>query len=144
MATEAPDGPQAPVASDDPTSAPADQVLVPIEPSRDPIQHPVKDWRVMWSGDGRLLAQWIADGNSAVWGRLSVLAVGQDGDLLGPAVLTPTAAKRGFNLASNRIAWVAPADDSASGELRLRVWGSAGVHDVHVKPVESTGVVAAF
>ena len=98
----------------------------------------------MWSSDGRLLAEWVRDENSRIWGRLSVLAVTSDGRLAPGPLLMPTAAKRGFNLATNRVAWVAPREDALNGELRLRVWGAAGVHDVRVKPLDSTGVVAAF
>jgi hypothetical protein len=143
-ATDSVSGPLAPVESENPSGPVTDRRLIAIEPDRDPIQHSVTDWRVQWSADGRMLAQWIADESSKVWGRLSVIAIGQDGGLLAPAILTPTAAKRGFNLASNRVAWVAPSEDSLSGDLRLRVWGAAGFHDVHVKPTDSAGVVAAF
>ena len=135
--------PRAPIASEMPPAA-GDQRLTPVEPGRDALQHPVIDWRVMWSDDGSLLAQWISDGSDQEWGRLSLLAVDGAGDFAATPLLASTLAKRGFNLAANRIAWVAPTADSPSGELRLRVWGATGVHDVHVKPLDSTGVVAAF
>ena len=98
----------------------------------------------MWSTEGHLLAEWVRDETSRVWGHLSVLAVASDGRLASTPLLTPTAAKRGFNLATNRVAWVAPREDSLNGELRLRFWGAAGVHDVRVNPLNTTGVVAAF
>ena len=135
--------PRAPIETAAPVQVYGPTLLMPIEPHRDPLQQSVTEWRVMWSSDGRLLAEWIGDDSDNVWGNLSVIAVANDGTL-GSALLTPTAAKRGFNLSSNRVAWVAPRDDSATGELRLRVWGAAGVHDVRVKPLDTTGVVAAF
>ncbi len=135
--------PRAPIETDTPAAVGSDDVLTPIEPERDPLQHAITDWRVMWSPDGRLLAEWVGDEPNGDWGRLSVVSVARDG-ALGSPLLSPTAAKRGFNLTPNRVAWVAPRDNFASGELRLRVWGAAGVHDVRVKPLDSTGVVAAF
>jgi hypothetical protein len=140
---EAPQTPRAPIATDAPVDVDGPNLLTPIEPHRDPLQQSVTEWRVMWSADGQLLAEWVGDSQTNDWGKLSVMSVANDGTL-GSTVLMPTAAKRGFNLSSNRIAWVAPRDDSANGELRLRVWGEAGVHDVRVKPLDTTGVVAAF
>ena len=139
----APGTPRAPIVTDAPVVVDGFTGLTPIDPKRDPLQHSVTDWRVMWSSDGRLLAEWVSDQGGDVWGRLSVMAVTNEGTV-GSTLLTPTTAKRGFNLASNRVAWVAPREDSSTGELRLRVWGAAGVHDVRVKPLDSTGVVAAF
>jgi hypothetical protein len=139
-----PPTPRAPVETDAPPAEASDARLTPIEPLRDPLQHGVTDWRVMWSADGHLLAEWVRDETSRVWGRLSVLAVAGDGRLAATPLLNPTAAKRGFNLATNRVAWVAPREDSVNGELRLRVWGATGVRDVRVRPLDSTGVVAAF
>jgi len=135
--------PRAPIETDAPATVDSDEVLTPIEPDRDPLQHAITDWRVLWSSDGRLLAEWVGDEPNADWGSLSVVSVARDG-ALGSPLLSPTAAKRGFNLTPNRVAWVAPRDNFSSGELRLRVWGAAGVHDVRVKPLDSTGVVAAF
>jgi hypothetical protein len=139
----APGTPRAPIVTDAPVVVDGFTASTPIDPKRDPLQHSVTDWRVMWSSDGRLLAEWVSDQGGDVWGRLSVMAVTNEGTV-GSTLLTPTTAKRGFNLASNRVAWVAPREDSSTGELRLRVWGAAGVHDVRVKPLDSTGVVAAF
>jgi hypothetical protein len=135
--------PRAPIETDAPAAVDSEDALTPIEPERDPLQHAIIDWRVMWSPDGRLLAEWVGDEPNGDWGRLSVVSVARDG-ALGSPLLSPTIAKRGFNLTPNRVAWVAPRDNLAAGELRLRVWGAAGVHDVRVKPLDSTGVVAAF
>jgi WD40-like Beta Propeller Repeat len=134
------------IATDAPTPRPLDKRLVPIEPGRDPLQHPVTDWRVLWSIDGRVLGLWIGDvAPATAWGHLSVLSVDLQGSLdrVTP-ILGSTLAKRGFNLGTNRVAWVAPLEGAPSGELRLRMWTGGVVSDVRVKPLESTGVVAAF
>jgi hypothetical protein len=135
---------RAPIASEAPTPTPLDSRLNPIDPARDPLQHPVTDWRVLWSADGRQLGEWTSDSAGSVWGQLTVLAVGTDGRLAGTPMLAATPATRGFNLTTNRVAWVAPLVGQRAGELRLRVWGPAGAHDVRVRPLDSTGVVAAF
>lgn len=144
--TAQPARPRAPIATDAPTPRPLNRRLVPIEPGRDPLQHPVTDWRVLWSIDGRVLGLWIGDVAAATaWGHLSVLSVDLQGNLdrVTP-ILGSTLAKRGFNLGTNRVAWVAPLEGAPSGELRLRMWTGGVVSDVRVKPLESTGVVAAF
>jgi hypothetical protein len=129
----------------EPSPQTGDRRLVAIEPARDPLRHPVIDWRVLWADDTSVLGVWIGDFEGTVWGHLTVLSVDPQGrlDLLTPVVGT-TLAKRGFNLGSNRVAWVAPRDGAVSGELRLHMWSGDVVRDVRVRPLESTGVVAAF
>lgn len=138
---------RASIATDAPTPRPLDKRLTPIEPDRDPLQHPVTDWRALWSADGRVLGLWLGDiSPTTVWGHLTVLSVDLQGRLdRATPILGSTLAKRGFNLGTNRVAWVAPLREGApSGELRLRMWNGDVVNDVRVKPLESTGVVAAF
>ena len=143
--TATPQRPRAPIATDSPTPRPLDERLTPIEPERDVLQHPVTDWRVMWSADARTLGLWIGDVPSTVWGHLTVLSLDLQGRLdHESAILGSTLAKRGFTLGSNRVAWVAPLGSSPSGELRLRMWNGDSVREVRVRPVQSTGVVAAF
>jgi hypothetical protein len=134
------------IATEAATPRPLDRRLVAIEPGRDPLQHPVTDWRVLWSIDGRVLGLWIGDVDpTTAWGHLSVLSVDLQGSLdRAMPILGSTLAKRGFNLGTNRVAWVAPLEGAPSGELRLRMWSGGVVSDVRVKPLESTGVVAAF
>lgn len=137
--------PEPPIATDMPTPRPLDARLVAIEPDRDWLRHPVTDWRAAWSADGRLLGQWIGDVPASVWGHLSVLSIDIQGRLdHEQPILESTLARRGFNLESNRIAWVAPLVGARSGELRVRLWDGDGVRDVHMQPAESAGVVAAF
>jgi hypothetical protein len=118
---------------------------VPLEPDRDPRAAPVVDWQAHWSADGEVLGVWIADSAASSWGRLAVLAVDQDTELVSTddPLLSMTLARRGFSLGQNRVAWVGPSEDNVDGELRIRTWGSDGVGGLRLKAADQEEVVPA-
>ncbi|MBA3851487.1 MAG: hypothetical protein H0X59_03865, partial [Chloroflexi bacterium] len=55
----------------------------------------------------------------------------------------PTLARRSFTLGRDRVAWVAPSEERADGELRLRTWGSPGFGSLRIRQFDvSTGLPA--
>jgi hypothetical protein len=104
------------------------------------------DWQVRWATSGTTFGYWVADAHGASWGRLTVLhvvpetrSIDRDGALLGP-----TLARRSFTLGEERIAWVAPADEGADGELRVRVWGLRGEGGVRLRDIRLRHGIPAF
>jgi hypothetical protein len=104
------------------------------------------DWHIDWAATDTTFGYWVADVRGASWGRLTVLRVLADdrridrsGSLLGP-----TLARRTFTLGEERIAWVAPAEEGADGELRVRTWGAPGEGDVRVRDLRIREGIPAF
>jgi hypothetical protein len=104
------------------------------------------DWQVRWATNDTTFGYWVADAHGASWGRLTVLhvvpetrTIDRDGALLGP-----TLARRSFTLGEERIAWVAPADEGADGELRVRVWGLRGEGGVRLRDIRLRNGIPAF
>jgi hypothetical protein len=120
--------------------------LAPIEPGRDPSLKPVRDWDARWSPDGSLVALWVADVPGSSWGHLTVLTLdAETGSLaVDQPLLGPTLARRSFMLQSDRLAWVAPADESPDGELRVSTWGPDGFGVVRLQAPDVEGEIAPF
>ncbi|CAN5753336.1 hypothetical protein BH23CHL7_BH23CHL7_09560 [soil metagenome] len=120
--------------------------LEAIEPARDPSAQPVLDWEARWSPDGQLAGLWIADAPGSSWGRLAVLSLdpSMSSLVLDQPMLGPTLARRSFTLSGDRLAWVAPADHSPEGELRVTTWGPDGFGIVRVAAPELEGPIAPF
>ena len=138
-------------ATGSPAPAPTQELISPdwltaVEPDRDAQGAPVVDWQVRWSSDGKVLGYWVADAPGAGWGRLVVLALDpQTGDVDDDLpLLGPTLARRGFTLGLSRVAWVAPGESGAAGELRVRTWGLDGVGLLRLRRFELTEVMPAF
>lgn len=117
-----------------------------VEPARDEITEPVLDWQVRWADSGPTFGYWIADGQGANWGRLTVLRVlpAAGGVDYSNPLLDPTLARRSFSLGSDRVAWVAASDDQPAGELRLRTWDVHGYGGLRIHDVNIDGGVPAF
>jgi anti-sigma factor RsiW len=127
------------------TIPPVPAGLEPIDPERDPLSAPVIDWQVRWSSDGQVLGVWVADVPGSSWGRLVVSAIdAATADRAAQPLLSPTLARRGFTLGLSRVAWVAPSEDNADGELRIRTWSSDGVGGLRFRPHDVEEVVPAF
>jgi len=104
------------------------------------------DWQVRWASSGTTFGYWVADARGASWGRLTVLRVlpetrriDRDETLLGP-----TLARRSFSLGEERIAWVAPAQEGADGELRVRTWGDPGQGTLRIRDFRLRDGIPAF
>jgi hypothetical protein len=133
--------------SPDPDASPAPSAwLHPIEPGRDPLRQPVRDWEVRWSPDGALVGYWIADVPGSSWGRLVVVPLdAQSGELaLASPLLAPTLARRSFTINVDRIAWVAPVDHNPDGELRINAWGPDGFGMLRLRAPDIDGAVSPF
>jgi hypothetical protein len=120
--------------------------LEAIESDRDPSAQPVLDWEARWSPDGQLAGLWIADAPGSSWGRLAVLSLDPSVNRLvvDQPMLGPTLARRSFTLSGDRLAWVAPADHSPEGELRVTTWGPDGFGIVRLEAPELEGPIAPF
>jgi hypothetical protein len=119
---------------------------VELDLGRDTATTPVLDWQARWSLDGQVLGLWLADAIGSTWGRLAVMAVDPETGQVQTAepLLSATLARRGFSLGLSRVVWVAPSEDNADGELRIRTWGDHGVGGVRLEPLTLDGVVPAF
>jgi hypothetical protein len=145
--TDAPATPtDAPTDAPTPDSTEVPDVLVAVEPDRDPRTDPVRDWQAAWSLDGQVVGIWIADAAGSTWGSLVVrtLDVRAELGLHSDPLLAATLARRGFSLGLNRVAWVAPSEADPEGELRVRTWGSDGVGGWNVPQIDGEEVVPAF
>lgn len=141
QSTDAPTEPEATAA---PPALPAGWVELDL--GRDTATTPVLDWQARWSLDGQVLGLWLADAIGSTWGRLAVMAVDPDTGRVQTVepLLSATLARRGFSLGLSRVVWVAPSEDNADGELRIRTWGDDGVGGVRLEPLTLDGVVPAF
>ena len=88
----------------------------------------------------------MADARGASWGRLTVLRVEPGSRRIDRAtpLLGPTLARRSFTLGDDRIAWVAPADEGADGELHVRTWGDPGEGSLRFRGIRLRDGVPAF
>ena len=88
----------------------------------------------------------MADAHGASWGRLTVLHVVPETGRIDRAttLLGPTLARRSFTLGEERIAWVAPADEGADGELRVRTWGLPGEGSLRIRDIRLRNGIPAF
>ena len=59
-------------------------------------------------------------------------------------LLGPTLARRSFSLGEERIAWVAPADEGADGELHVRTWGRPGEGGLRIRDIRVRDGIPAF
>jgi hypothetical protein len=59
-------------------------------------------------------------------------------------LLETSMARRGFSLAGDRVAWVAPSDDNLDGELRIRAWTNDGFGGLRVVSPDQEGVLPAL
>ncbi len=93
-------------------------------------------WHVRWDPTGTHLAIWVADPETPEVGRLSLLAVDQDGATAPAVLLSSTPAMPGFAMGKSRIAWATPADGTpAGGRVRVLVWSGAGVGEAGSAPI---------
>ena len=104
------------------------------------------DWQVRWASSGTTFGYWVADARGASWGRLTVLRVLPDSRRIdrGGTLLGPTLARRSFSLGQERIAWVAPAEEGADGELRVRTWGDPGEGSLRIRDFRLRDGIPAF
>ncbi|MEA2675952.1 MAG: hypothetical protein QOJ81_93 [Chloroflexota bacterium] len=130
--------------SPQPTALPNDWIALDL--GRDTGASPILDWQARWSLDGQVLGIWLADTIGSTWGRLAVMAVDPETDEVQVAdpLLPATLARRGFSLGLSRVAWVAPSEDNADGELRIRTWGDDGVGGMRLQPFQLEEVLPAF
>jgi len=141
-------GPAGPRRATGPAPAPArapSAWLESIEPgSRDAPA--ALDWEVQWATSGTTFGYWLADARGASWGRLTVLRVLPDARRIDrdATLLGPTLARRSFSLGEERIAWVAPADEGADGELHVRTWGGPGEGSIRIRDIRLRDGIPAF
>ena len=104
------------------------------------------DWQVGWATTDTTFGYWVADAHGASWGRLTVLRVNPDARRIdrSSVLLGPTLARRSFTLGSERIAWVAPAQEGADGELRVRSWGRPGEGSLRIRDIRVRNGIPAF
>jgi hypothetical protein len=104
------------------------------------------DWQVHWARSGLTFGYWMADARGASWGNLTVLRVSPETGRLDRerTLLGPTLARRSFSLGEDRIAWVAPADEGADGELRVRTWGRPGEGTLRIRDIPLRHGIPAF
>ncbi len=104
------------------------------------------DWQVRWADTDTTFGYWVADAHGASWGRLTVLRVDPATHQVdrGAVLLGPTLARRSFTLGDERIAWVAPAEEGAEGELRVRVWGVPGEGSLRIRDIHLRDGIPAF
>ena len=76
----------------------------------------ISDWEVRFDPAGRRLGVWVADPAQPGTGRLSLVAVNDDGQL-GVVVLDEAAALPGFSLDADRLAWSTPPGQNGQGSL---------------------------
>jgi hypothetical protein len=76
----------------------------------------ISDWEVRFDPAGRRLGVWVADPAQPGTGRLSLVAVNDDGRL-GAVVLGEAAALPGFSLDADRLAWSTPPGQNGQGSL---------------------------
>jgi len=128
------------------TASPLPVRIEPVEPGRDARVAPVRDWQVRWSDDGSAFGVWISETVGAAWGELAVIRVDeQTGRIDRFAELLPTTlARRAFTLGEDRVAWVAPSDQQADGELRLRTWGPRGFGGLRFRDIDVRSGTPAF
>jgi hypothetical protein len=116
-----------------------------VDPQRDEAADPVLDWVVRWSADGSTVGIWVADTPGSNWGRLAVVRVSlQAGQFNRQPVLGPNLARRAFSLGVDRVAWVAPSDGTANGELRIRTWDARGYGDLRIHNADTGDSVPSF
>jgi hypothetical protein len=104
------------------------------------------DWQVRWATSDTTFGYWVADAHGASWGRLTVLRVVPETGRIDRAtvLLGPTLARRSFTLGEERIAWVAPADEGAEGEIRVRTWGLPGEGNLRLRDIRLRDGIPAF
>jgi hypothetical protein len=76
----------------------------------------VVDWEVRFDPAGRRLGVWVADPAAPGTGRLSLVAINDDGTL-GDVELADAAALPGFSLDTDRLAWSTPPGRNGVGSL---------------------------
>jgi len=116
-----------------------------VEPERDLRTDPVREWQIHWSADSSAFGFWVTETPGAAWGQLAVLRVDPSSSSIDreSSLLAPTLARRSFTLGRDRVAWVAPSEERADGELRLRTWGSPGFGSLRIRQFDvSTGLPA--
>jgi hypothetical protein len=126
-------------------SAPPRSDAAPLDQPLDAGDIQVRDWRVRWADDGSAFGYWTSGTPGAEWGRLTVhyVARGRGIDASSP-LLAATLARRSFSLGLERIVWVAPAEDRAEGELRLRTWGAGGYGGLRIRDIDVSSGLPAF
>jgi hypothetical protein len=104
------------------------------------------DWQVRWATTGTTFGYWVTDARGASWGRLTVLRVLPATRRIDRSIvlLGPTVARRSFTLGDERVAWVAPAEEGADGELRVRTWGDSGEGDLRLREIRLRNGIPAF
>jgi hypothetical protein len=120
--------------------------LVPIDPTRDPVTDPVRDWFVRWSADGRVVGMWEAAGLDGTWGQLELVTFDRETGVLdmGHPLVPEQLAKRGFSLGVDRVAFVGATGDSSEGELQIQTWGDDGVGGLRIRSLNVEELVPAF
>jgi hypothetical protein len=113
---------------------------------RGSMRVPLRDWEVRWSDDGRGYGVWIADGEGAETGTLTVAASGdRAGTSKAEILLGPARARRGFSIGLDRVAWVAPGSAGQGGDvLQVGTWGERGAGALRVTVLETTPAVPGF
>jgi hypothetical protein len=124
----------------------SDAWLERVEPVRNTTLDPLLDWEVQWTSDGANFGYWVADVPASTWGELSVFQLDRNAGRIdrGSRILGPVLARRSFTLGHNRIAWVAPSEEEAPGELRVRTWGGPAPDTIRIRGVEIRTGIPAF
>lgn len=129
-----------------PTTTPQPVPAEPVEPDRDATVQSVREWQVVWSDDGTAFGFWVSETPAASWGELAVVRVDpQSGKIDRSVELLPaTLARRPFTIGEDRVAWVAPSETRAGGELRVRTWGSRGFGGLRIREFDVRSGTPAF
>jgi len=115
--TESPSGEPGTTPGDTPAPTPGATLgAEPVDLPAEVAGTEISDWEVRFDPAGRRLAVWVADPAQAGTGRLSLVAVDDDGRL-GVVVLDEASALPGFSLDADRLAWSTPPGQNGQGSL---------------------------
>ena len=110
-----------------------------------PVTSPVGDLVVAWAMDGTAVGVWVGKKPGAESGTLTVFGIDPESGTVNPdrVIVGRTAARRGFSMGDDRVAWITPPDTKGRSRLNVYSWGPDG-GTLRGRDLEQRGVVPAY
>ena len=110
-----------------------------------PVTSPVGDFVVAWAMDGTAVGVWVGKKPGAESGTLTVFGIDPKSGTVNAdhVIVAPTAARRGFSMGDDRVAWITPPDTKGRSRLNVYSWGPDG-GGLRGRDLEQRGVVPAY